>query len=167
MDLKIADYFDIIQAKTSLLFSVSAEVGACLAKKSSTVCAALREYGLRLGNAFQMVDDALDYSSTAHVMGKNVGDDLAEGKMTLPHLCAMKCATSEQVAIIQESVKKGTLENLSRIMQIIEETDAIASTYRLARAEVDLAINALEKIDDSPYKKAMIQLAEFAVSRRH
>lgn len=167
IDVKMEDYFEVIRSKTSLLFSAAAEFGACLSKCSVEVCRALRDYGLHVGNAFQMVDDALDYCSSAEVMGKSIGDDLADGKMTLPLLCATQRGTAEQVALIQKSIEAGALENLSDIIKIIEETHAVDYTHALAREEVDCAVRALEVLNDSPYKQGLIQLAHFAVSRHY
>ncbi len=166
-DAKIADYFEIIHSKTALLFSVSAESGAQLAQCSSEVSLALKNYGLHVGNAFQMVDDALDYCSNTETMGKNIGDDLAEGKFTLPLFCALDRATPEQAKFIHDSIEKGSLENLNQILVIIQETKAIELTYELARKEVDSAIALLDVLDDSPYKKGLIELALFAISRTY
>ncbi len=166
-DMKIEDYFEIIRSKTSLLFSISAESGARLAKMPSEICAGLRDYGLHMGNAFQMIDDALDYSSTADVIGKSIGDDLADGKMTLPLLCAVEHGTPEQIDVIYKSIKTGSIENLSCIIEIINETKALHATRRLAEQESKRAIQALECLNASTYKEALIQLAHFAVSRDH
>lgn len=164
-DTKIDDYYEIIRSKTSLLFSIAAESGARLGKASIEIRDAFKEYGLRTGNAFQMIDDALDYSSSEDVIGKSIGDDLADGKMTLPLLCAINRGSPEQVAIIQKSIEAGSAENLSLILEIIKDTKAIDYTYKLAQGEINLGIDALKDVEESPYKKALIQLAEFAVSR--
>lgn len=167
VDTKIEDYFEIIRSKTSLLFSIAAESGALLAKMPPEICANLRDYGLHMGNAFQMIDDALDYSSSADVIGKSIGDDLADGKMTLPLLCAVKRGTPEQIAIIHQSIETGSIENLSLILEIIKETKALEYTRELAAREIELAIKALEGLEDSLYKQGLIKLAHFAVSRDH
>lgn len=165
VDVSITDYFDIIRSKTALLFSASAELGAHLAECPPDVCKALGSYGLHVGNAFQMVDDALDYCSSSEVMGKNVGDDLADGKMTLPLFAALHKATPEQAFIIKESIRLGTLEHLDAIIVIIEETKAMDYTYQLAREEVNHAIAALDILEDSPYKQGLLNLAQFSLSR--
>ena len=167
MDVKMEDYFEVIRSKTSLLFSAAAEFGACLSRSPSDICIALRDYGLHVGNAFQMVDDALDYCSSAEVMGKSVGDDLADGKMTLPLLCAIQRGTVEQVALIRKSIEMGSLENLSDIIKIIKETKAADYTCELAREEVNCAVRALDVLTESPYKQGLIQLAYFAVLRSY
>jgi octaprenyl-diphosphate synthase len=159
------DYLDIIRSKTSLLFSVSAESGARLAQMSPEICSELGHYGLHLGNAFQMIDDALDYSSKAEVIGKNIGDDLADGKMTLPLICAANRATPEQAAMIRSTIQAGNVDNLPLIINIIQETNAIDYTYELAQNEIDLAIKGLNGLKNSPYKEGLIQLANFAVAR--
>lgn len=164
-DTNIDDYFEIIRSKTSLLFSIAAESGARLGNASIEIRDAFKEYGLRTGNAFQMIDDALDYSSSEDVIGKSIGDDLADGKMTLPLLCAINRGSPAQVAIIQKSIEAGSAENLSLILEIIQDTKAIDYTYELAQSEINLGIDALKDIEESPYKKALIQLAEFAVFR--
>ncbi len=166
-DVKMEDYFDIIRSKTSLLFSAAAEFGACLSQASSSICVALRNYGLHVGNAFQMIDDALDYCSDKAITGKNIGDDLADGKMTLPLLCAIQRGTSEQIELIQKSIATGSLDYLSNIVNIIEDTKSIDRTYELAREEVSLAISELHELTESPYKQGLIQLAQFAVSRSY
>lgn len=164
-DVKIEDYFEVIRSKTALLFSASAEVGARLSGCGPEINEALRDYGLHLGNAFQMIDDALDYCSSADVLGKNIGDDLADGKMTLPLFCAMNYGNEQQAAIIKESVKKGSLDNLPDILKIIQDTKAIDYTYELANKEANYAIAALDMLPNSPYKQALIDLVHFSVAR--
>lgn len=165
VDVSLADYFDIIRSKTALLFSAAAELGAHLAECSPDVCKALGNYGLHVGNAFQMIDDALDYRSSSEVMGKNVGDDLADGKMTLPLFAALHKATPEQAIIIKESIRLGTLDHLSDILAIIEVTQAMDYTYQLAREEVHHAIVALDILEESPYKQGLLDLAQFSLCR--
>lgn len=166
-NVEISDYFEVIRSKTALLFSASAELGACVAEGSEAIREALRNYGLHLGNAFQMVDDALDYSSSADVMGKNIGDDLADGKMTLPLFCAIHRGTKEQALIVKECIQNGSLTRLPEILKIVEETKAIDYTYELANKEVNKAIAALSVFEDSPYKEGLVALACFAISRAH
>lgn len=166
-EVRIEDYFEVIRSKTALLFSASTELGAHLTGSPLVVREALRNYGLYLGNAFQMVDDALDYCSSSEAIGKNIGDDLADGKLTLPLICAIDRGTPLQVDIIKKNIKKGTLENFPEILKIIEETEAVAYTYQQARDEAQKAIAALQVLEDSPYKEGLIQLAYFSVSRTH
>jgi len=166
-DIKAEDYFDVIRSKTSLLFSASAELGARLAESSPALNKALSHYGLHLGNAFQLVDDALDYSSSPEILGKNIGDDLADGKITLPLICAIERGTPEQAAVIRKSIQHGAAEQLDDILQIVIETKALDYTYKIACQEVNLALSSLGELKDSVYKKALIDLAHFAVSRQH
>lgn len=166
-NMKMSDYFDIIRSKTALLFSTSAEIGSILAQSSTAVQECLRDYGLHLGNAFQMVDDALDYVSYPEIMGKNRGDDLADGKLTLPLFCALERSNKEQAAIIIDSINKGSLEKFSEVLKILEETKALDYTYQLANQEVNKAIESLNILEESPYKQGLLQIARFAVSRQH
>ena len=165
--LSIDNYLEIIRAKTSLLFAASASLGALVSDAPSPIAKALYDYGLHLGNAFQLIDDALDYCSDAQTIGKNIGDDLADGKATLPIIHAMKNGTAEQQLKIKESIQKGTLEFLPDILAAIEDTNAIDYTRSVAATEVDSAIGAILGLPDSVYKEALISLAHYAVSRDH
>jgi len=166
-DLSFDDYFDVIRSKTALLFSASAEIGPLLAKSSQKQVEAMRAYGLHLGNAFQLIDDALDYCSDAETIGKNIGDDLADGKATLPLIHAMQHANQHHCQVIKESLKNGSIENLSLILEAIEETKAIEYTNGVASSEVDKAVTALQALGDSPYKQALLELAHYAMTRSH
>ena len=161
------DYFDVIRSKTSLLFASSARLGALISHADSAVSNGLYAYGLHLGNAFQLIDDALDYCSDAKTLGKNVGDDLADGKATLPLLHALKHGTVAQQTMIKQSLTQGTLEYLPEIMDAIAETQAIEFTHRIAKKEVDRAIEALNVLPDSVYKEALAELARYAFLRTH
>lgn len=165
--VSLDDYFSIIRSKTALLFSASAKLGGQLGNMSPVVCEALKNYGLHLGNAFQIVDDALDYCSQADVLGKNIGDDLADGKLTLPLFCALNAATPEQATLIKNSIEQGSLNHLDEILDIIKETNAIESTYTLAQKEAQAAITCLDILAESPYKRALKTLANFAISRKY
>jgi len=165
--LSVDDYFDMIRSKTSLLFAASSTIGALISKADTTTKNGLYAYGLHLGNAFQLIDDALDYCSDAKTIGKNIGDDLADGKVTLPLLFALQHGSDDQQVTIKQSLKTGSLDKLPDILQIIEETNAIEYTRQIASAEVDKAITALHVLPDSTYKKALMDLALYAVSRDH
>jgi len=160
-------YFEVIRAKTSLLFAVSSSLGAMISKSDEATQKALYDYGLHVGNAFQLIDDALDYCSDAQTIGKNIGDDLADGKATLPLLHALKHGTQEQQQKIKESLKQGTLHHLPEILEAIASTNAIDYTRSVASKEVDLAISALQILPDSVYKKALTDLAQYALKRDH
>lgn len=161
------DYFDVIRAKTSLLFSAAMQASAILSNTSLTVETALQHYGTHLGNAFQLTDDVLDYCSNAETMGKNVGDDLANGKATMPLLYAYQHGTSQQKEIIKESLIQNSLTQLPAILTAIKETKAIVYTKEVAAKEVEQAILALSPLPDTVYKEALIELAKYAVTRDH
>ncbi|MFC3909582.1 polyprenyl synthetase family protein [Legionella dresdenensis] len=163
--LSIDDYLDVIHAKTAILFAASASIGALLSEVGEKVEQGLYQYGMHLGNAFQLIDDALDYCGDASAIGKNIGDDLADGKATMPLLHALKHGTPAQQELIKKNLVAGSLDNLPDILKAIEQTKAIEYTQQLANSEVDQAISCLQVLPESPYKQALIQLAEFAVSR--
>ena len=163
--LTTEDYFDVIRSKTSLLFAASASLGAFISHSSEEIKNGLYAYGLHLGNAFQLIDDALDYCSNAQTLGKNVGDDLADGKATLPLLHVLKHGTLAQQMKVQESLEAGTLDFLPEILEAITETKAIEFTQNVAKSEVDLAVSALSPLPDSVYKEALKELAAYAIAR--
>ena len=165
--LSVDDYFDVIRSKTSLLFASAASIGALVSKASSDIEQALYAYGLHLGNAFQLIDDALDYCSDAQTIGKNIGDDLADGKATLPLLHVLKIGTPAQQSKVRESLEQGTLQYLPEILEAIAETKAIDFTRSVAAEEVDRALSALGLLPDSVYKDALAELAEYAIKRDH
>jgi octaprenyl-diphosphate synthase len=165
--LKFDDYFDVIRSKTSLLFAAAASIGPILNNSTSLVRENLYAYGLHVGNAFQLIDDALDYCSDAKTMGKNVGDDLADGKATLPLIHALQHGSPTQKQQIQESLQEGSLEHLAEILIAIEQTGAIAYTKKIAIQEIDYALTALTALPPSEYKSALIELAQFAIQRTY
>src|SRR5690606_17157807 len=160
-------YFDVIYRKTAKLFEAGAQIAAIMANASPALEAAMARYGKHLGIAFQLVDDVLDYRSDRAELGKNLGDDLAEGKPTLPLIYALRHANESQRAIIRRSIEQGSIEALAEITAAIESTGGLAYTARLARREADLAIEALAPLPESPYKQALRELANFAVDRTH
>jgi octaprenyl-diphosphate synthase len=125
----------------------------------------MKNYALHFGAAFQIIDDVMDYTSSAEVMGKNMGDDLAEGKPTLPLIQAMKIATTEDADIIRKAIKTGGLEHLERIIGLVQETGALEYCHQRAVQESDLAVAALAPLPDSIYKEALESLAKLALSR--
>ncbi|WP_133129532.1 polyprenyl synthetase family protein [Legionella yabuuchiae] len=161
------EYFDIIRSKTSLLFAVSAALGSLICDSDETIYQSLFNYGLHLGNAFQLIDDALDYCSSAETLGKNIGDDLADGKATLPILHALKQCDKAQQTLIVDSLQTGNLAALPEILAAIEQANSIQYTREVAEAEVDKAITALQILPDSVYKEALTELARYAVTRDH
>lgn len=160
-------YFEVIRAKTALLFASSTCIGAHLSHTDATTQEALYNYGLHLGNAFQLIDDALDYCSDAKTLGKHIGDDLADGKATLPLIYALEHGSLKQQQQIKESITRGSLEFLPEILVAIEETKAIEYTHKIAAEEIDRALSSLTIISDSAYKNALIDLAHFAVERTY
>ena len=158
-------YFEVIYRKTARLFEAGAEVAAVLAESKPSVRAALAAYGKHLGNAFQLVDDALDYRSDTTERGKNLGDDLAEGKPTLPLIYALQHGTPLQQAIIRQAIEFGGREHLAEVTAAIESTGGLDYTAQLAEDEAQRASAALEGLPGSPYKDALAALARFAVIR--
>ncbi|MES9844815.1 MAG: octaprenyl diphosphate synthase [Candidatus Sedimenticola sp. 6PFRAG5] len=159
-------YREVILRKTATLFEAGAQLGAVLNGADEAEEQALADYGLHLGIAFQIIDDALDYSSSGDDIGKNIGDDLEEGKPTLPLLRAMDEGTPEQRSALREAIEKGGREYIGVVMEAIESTDAIEYTSRLAAEEADKAKAALEVLPPSSYRSALAALADFAVRRR-
>ncbi len=160
-------YFEVIHRKTAQLFEAGAQVAAILAGASPAIEDAMTRYGKHLGTAFQLVDDALDYQADRDALGKNLGDDLAEGKPTLPLIYAMKHGTDAERAMIRSSIENGLAENLPQITTAIESSGGLAYTARLARQEASLAIEALAVLPDSQYKQALRELADFSVERTY
>lgn len=160
-------YMDVIYCKTAKLFEASAQLGAVLANRSEPEERALASYGRHLGIAFQLIDDMLDYSACNEELGKNIGDDLAEGKPTLPLIYAICHGNTEEVAVIREVIARGGRESIDVVTKTIESTGALAYTASLAKREAALAIETLELLPASPYKEALIGLAEFSVNRTY
>jgi octaprenyl-diphosphate synthase len=160
-------YRDVIRYKTAKLFEASAHLGAVLGGQPQHVEQAMARFGMHLGTAFQLIDDALDYGASSEDIGKNIGDDLAEGKPTLPLIHAMRNGTPEQVKAIRTAIEKGGLEGIDTVMAAIESTRAIAYTAQSAQDEADLAIEALAELPAGPYKEALYGLADFSVNRSY
>ena len=160
-------YLETIHRKTAKLFESAARLGAVLGKRESAVCAALASYGLSLGTAFQLIDDILDYNADSRDLGKNTGDDLAEGKPTLPLIYALRHGTERQQQAVRRAIENGGRENIGEILAIVESTGALAYTAGQAKRRAAAAIEALAAIEESPYKEALIHLAEFSVQRGH
>lgn len=161
-------YYDVIKRKTAKLFEVAAQVGTALGNHYTAAhMEAMQRYGMHLGTAYQLIDDALDYSSSAEEMGKNKGGDLSEGKPTLPIIYALRHATTVEKKLIRKAIKKGTIENLDSILTIIESTRAIEYTANAAKREAEQAVANLSHIPDSLYRNALHDLAEFVVARKY
>jgi len=160
-------YMEVIHNKTAKLFESAAQLGAVLTSQPPEIEQALAKYGMHLGCAFQLIDDVLDYTASAEDMGKNIGDDLAEGKPTLPLIYAMREGTPEQIALIRNAIKNGGLDDIDQVMDAVTSNGAIEYTANTAKKEAQLAIEALVLIPDSSYKEALHFLAEFSVQRSY
>jgi octaprenyl-diphosphate synthase len=157
-------YFKVIEHKTAILFAAACELGAIISEQQN-FSQPLHQYGLHLGLAFQLMDDALDYTANSEELGKNVGDDLAEGKPTLPLLFAMQDANEAGKTLIRSCIKNGGIEHLEEIQCIIKETKAIEYTLNKAENEVVLAKSCLKDMPDNEYTRALYDLAELSVKR--
>lgn len=162
-----AQYMEIISNKTAALFSAAAQLGAILQQQPDTIIQALAQYGLHIGIAFQLVDDALDYCADAHAFGKNLGNDLAEGKPTLPLIHALQHANAVDRKQLMRAIEQGHTENSEAIQAILQSTQSIDYTYQVAREQVDKALSALNPLPGSLYKKALHYVADFALTREY
>lgn len=160
-------YFQVIHKKTAILFAAAAETAAVLAEASPEQQQALHLYGYHLGMAFQLVDDLLDYSGDSESLGKNVGDDLAEGKPTLPLIVAMQNAPAADAALIADALREGSAEHLEAIVKIVRDNGGLSHTDNCARDHANKARQQLSALADSAHLSAMMELAEFAVGRDH
>ena len=159
-------YRQVIYRKTARLFEAGAQIAAVLAKRSVADEDAMIRYGQELGTAFQLVDDALDFNASAEELGKNLGDDLAEGKATLPLIHAMREGSASDKELIRKSILEGGLDQLEKITAIIESTGALQYTAARAQEAADKAMAALSDVPDSDYKQALMAIADFSVQRR-
>lgn len=160
-------YVDVIIRKTATLFAAATQLAAVLEGQSEEMEAALTAYGLHLGTAFQLIDDVLDYNGDEAHTGKHVGDDLAEGKPTLPLIIAMQRGDEATVAMIRRAITEQDASDIQAICAAIEHTGALAYTAHLAQAEADRAKQAIAAVPDSPFKEALLALADAAVARNH
>ncbi|HIF9418836.1 octaprenyl diphosphate synthase [Photobacterium damselae] len=159
-------YMEVIYSKTARLFEAATQVAAIIAKASPDVETAFQDYGRYLGTAFQLIDDVLDYVADGKEMGKNVGDDLAEGKPTLPLLYAMRHGNPQQAAMIREAIEQANgMDKLDEILACMRETGALEYTQQRAEQEADKAISALDILPESAHKQALIALAHLSVQR--
>lgn len=168
-DADITDeaYLKVIHYKTAKLFEAATRLGAIICGANAHDEAAMAEYGMHLGTAFQLVDDVLDLSGDSTEIGKNLGDDLAEGKPTLPLLYAMRHGTETQRAIIRNSIEQGGLDELPAVIEAVKATGALEHVLEVAKAEAAAGCKAITRLPDSAYKQALLQLADFAVSRSY
>ncbi|MBA3581509.1 MAG: octaprenyl diphosphate synthase [Gammaproteobacteria bacterium] len=165
-DTSEQDYLTVIRSKTAKLFEAGTQLGAVLTEQAIETERALAAYGCHLGTAFQLIDDVLDYSATVESIGKNVGDDLAEGKPTLPLIYALRQGDSTQIKTIREAIEQGGRERITTVLAAIQATGALQYTQKMAQQEAQLARDALTVLPDSEYKQALLMLAAYAVDRQ-
>jgi octaprenyl-diphosphate synthase len=161
----LKDYLQVIRYKTAKLFEASARLGAVLAGADESVEAACASYGRALGTAFQLVDDLLDYEGNTDQLGKNVGDDLREGKPTLPLLVAMARGTAAEKDLIRHAIVEGEVQKLPEILAIVRRTGALDATREAAQAEADKARQTLEALPPSRAREALLELSARSVHR--
>jgi octaprenyl-diphosphate synthase len=165
-DIGEADYMEVIYRKTAKLFEAGTRIGAILAQQNDDIEQALVSYGRHLGQAFQLVDDALDYDAKPEELGKNIGDDLAEGKPTLPLIYAMAHGSAAERHMIREAIETGGTRNLTSIQLAIETAGGLRYTAARASGEVEIAIKALAPLPASKFRDGLVELAQFAIHRR-
>ena len=158
-------YMDVIQSKTAMLFEAACQLGAVLAGQSDEIEKACAAYGTHIGTAFQLKDDLLDYQASSAEMGKNLGDDLAEGKPTLPLIYALKNSSGSAAEMIRNAILNGGRENLNEILQVIENTSAIEYTEQVAKQMTQIAKQQIEMLPNSTHREALLELTNFAVRR--
>jgi len=166
-DITDEAYLKVIHYKTAKLFEAATRLGAILSNASPMDEEALSRYGMHVGTAFQLIDDVLDLSGNANEIGKNLGDDLNEGKPTLPLLYAMQHGTSAEAEIIKRAIELGGLDDLSIILNVVERTGALTHVRKVAATESELACASIAHFADSPHKQAMLSLAKFSASRNY
>jgi octaprenyl-diphosphate synthase len=164
-DVSELDYLKVIHYKTAKLFEAAARLGAVMGKANAHDETALAQYGMRLGTAFQLIDDVLDLSGDVNQIGKNLGDDLSEGKPTLPLLIAMHRGNASEAATIRKAIQHGGLDELAAVLAAVKATDALHYVRELATNEARLGVEAIAHLAESANKQALIDLAEFAVKR--
>ena len=164
-DVSVDDYLRVIRFKTAKLFEASARLGAVLAEADSAVEEACAAYGRSLGTAFQLVDDLLDYEGATERLGKNVGDDLREGKPTLPLLIAMERGTAEQRTLLRGAIEHGEIARLDEVIEVVRATGALEATREAARAEADKACEALDLLPATAFREALLDLSVRSVER--
>jgi octaprenyl-diphosphate synthase len=167
-DVNEENYLQVIRYKTAKLFEAATRLGAILSNVTPEEEESMAAYGMHLGTAFQLTDDMLDYSGDYHDTGKNLGDDLAEGKPTLPLIYAMKTGSKEQAETVSKAIQNGGGKGmLEAVLQVIHATDALGYARKKAEAESCMATEAISLLPDSHYKECLLQLATFAVARNY
>jgi len=166
-DTTEADYYDVIYGKTAKLFEAACQLSAVIQNSDDHIEKAMINYGKHLGNAFQLADDILDYTSSAEEMGKNIGDDLAEGKPTLPLIYALANSNGSEQGLLTNAIKNADTTNIDQVISIVKKSGGIEYTISAAEQASLKAINSLSVIPDSNYKQALIALSRLAVSRKN
>ena len=159
-------YMNVIQSKTAKLFEAACQLGAILAGQSDEIENACAVYGTHIGTAFQLKDDLLDYQASSEETGKNLGDDLAEGKPTLPLIYALKNSSGSTAEMIRKAITNGGRENMNEILQVIENTNAIAYTEQVARQMTQIAKQQITILPNSSHREALLELTNFAIHRK-
>lgn len=166
-DITLEEYLQVIQYKTAKLFEASARLGGILAGADEATEAGLARYGMHLGTAFQLIDDVLDYSGIESETGKHVGDDLSEGKPTLPLIHVMKTGSPSEIALVKEAICTGGTQQLNEVLAAIARCGALEETKRIAIREAEIAKQSIYLLSPSQYKDCLLELADFAVARCH
>lgn len=166
-DTSEEQYMAVIRSKTAKLFEAATQLGALIAGVTEPVQADLGRYGLNLGNAFQLIDDVLDYRGSQETMGKNIGDDLAEGKPTLPLIHAMRVGNTSQRTLIRNAIENADRDAINAIVTAIESTGSITYTARQAELHAEHARQALSAVPESPHKQALLDLTYYSIHRNH
>ena len=162
-----SEYYRVIERKTACLFEAACQIGAILSNAPKMTVKALSDYGLHLGNAFQVIDDVLDYESSAEIMGKEVGDDLAEGKITLPMIYALEKTSGVKNKFLKTAIKNPETANINDIVSILTDIKAFEFTRLIAENESNKALKSLENIPKSEYQKALSLLCELSLNRKN
>ncbi len=161
------EYYQVIERKTAVLFQAATQIGGVLSAVNAEEELALKNYGLHLGNAFQIIDDVLDYQSDAQTMGKEVGDDLAEGKTTLPMIYALENTSGAEKQILEDAINNADNSNISQVIDILNKVKAFDYTNSKAQESAQLAKQSLNLMPDSEYKDALILLCDLSLKRKY
>ena len=160
-------YLEVVRRKTAKLFEVATRLGAILGRAEAKTEEGLAQYGTHVGTAFQLIDDVLDYSGDMHETGKNLGNDLNEGKPTLPLIYAMRKGSPAQAQTVRHAIERGGREDFAAVLEVITDTGALDYAREQARREAAAACAAIEHLPSSKYRDSLLQLADFAVNRNH
>jgi octaprenyl-diphosphate synthase len=166
-DVDVANYMRVIHCKTAKLFEAAMRLGAILGQASAQDEQAAAQYGIHLGTAFQLIDDVLDYSADEQQTGKHLGDDLAEGKPTLPLIYALQHGSAQQAEVVRNAIAQGDVTKLDEVVAVIRGTGALEFTRQRALQEAEMACAALAALPDSGYRQSLFELAQFAATRQY